>query len=148
MEMTRIPVLDGWFTLGDEPALLGRLCRRCGTYAFPPTSHWCPNPACGFDELDTVELSKRGTIWSYTDARYEPPPPYVTTSEPYVPFAIAAVELATEQMIILGQVANGYGVEDLHVGSAVEIVLEPLETREGTEYLVWRWRPTAGRDSR
>ena len=38
-------------------------------------------------------LSRRGTIWSYTDARYQPPPPYVPPPGDYEPFALAAVEL-------------------------------------------------------
>ena len=80
------------------PALIGSRCRTCGTYVFPPTLIACPNPDCSSTsaEIDatfeTVELSRRGRIWSYTDARYEPPPPYVA-SDPYEPFCLAAVEL-------------------------------------------------------
>ena len=35
-------------------------------------------------EHDRVELSRRGRVWSYTDARYQPPPPYVPATDPYV----------------------------------------------------------------
>ena len=56
-------------------------------------------------------------MWSYTDARYQPPPPYVPGAEPYEPFALAAVELEAEGLVVLGQVAAGYGVVDLTVGA-------------------------------
>ena len=140
---TAVPVIDGWFTTGEAPALIGRRCPQCGTYQFPPTGQWCPNPVCTSDTLETVELSRHGRVWSYTDAQYRPPAPYVARAEPYEPFAIAAVELERERMIILGQVADGFGVADLHVGTPVELVVEPLDSDGDTVRLVWRWRPVA-----
>jgi uncharacterized protein len=108
---------------------------------FPPTGEWCPNPRCDSDELETVPLSRYGTVWSYTDAQYQPPPPFVPRTDPYEPFAIAAVELDAERIIVLGQVADGFGVADLAVGTRVELVVEPLETVDDATTLVWRWRP-------
>ncbi len=49
----------------------------------------------GFDE---VELSRTGTIWSYTNACYKPPAPFVA-ADPHVPYAIAAGQLEKEQMV-------------------------------------------------
>ena len=132
------PVIEGWFTTGDEPALIGRRCPACGTYQFPPTGEWCPNPACSSTEMADVELSRRGRVWSYTDAQYKPPAPFVAMTEPFEPFAIAAVELEQERIVILGQVASGYGVGDLQVGSEVEVVVEPLDPSGA---VVWKWRP-------
>jgi uncharacterized OB-fold protein len=93
--------------------------------------------------METVPLSRTGRVWSYTDAQYQPPAPYVPRSDPYQPFAIAAVELENEQIVVLGQVADGFGVADLHVGSLVELVVEPCETADEVTKLVWRWRPVA-----
>jgi uncharacterized protein len=134
------PAVEGWFTTGPEPALLGSRCTTCLTVYFPPTpvdqKGFCRNPSCDGDEFESTELSRRGTVWSYTDAQYQPPAPYVARSEPYQPFALAAVELA-EGITVLGQVADGYGVADLRVGAEVELVVEPLDDR----LLVWRWKP-------
>ena len=80
-------------------------------------------------------------MWSYTDAQYAPPAPYVATSEPYTPFAIAAVELQAEGMVVMGQVATGYGVDDLEVGAPVELVVETLFEDDDHEYTVWKWKP-------
>ncbi len=75
------PAVEGWFTTGDEPALLGSRCTTCTTVYFPPTGidggGFCRNPACDGEEFEQAELSRRGRIWSYTDAQYQPPPPYI-----------------------------------------------------------------------
>jgi uncharacterized protein len=136
------PAVEGWFTGGDAPALLGTRCRACGTVFFPRETAFCRNPACAGEELDEVPLSRTGTVWSYTDARYQPPPPYIPAADPYEPFALAAVALEVEGLVVLGQVAAGYGVDDLTVGAPVELVVEPLHTDEdGTVRTIWRWKP-------
>jgi hypothetical protein len=140
---TRVPVLEGWFTLDEvAPALLGSRCTTCGTWAFPAEQSFCRNPKCEGTEFEVVELSRRGTVWSYTDARYQPPPPYVA-ADPYVPFALAAVELAAEKMVVMGQVVPGVSVDDLSVGDEVELVLDTLYEDDDHEYLVWKWRPVS-----
>ncbi|HEX6235844.1 MAG TPA: OB-fold domain-containing protein [Acidimicrobiales bacterium] len=135
------PAVEGWFTLDGDPALLGTRCRACGTVVFPPATGFCRNPHCSGTELDEVRLSRRGRVWSYTDARYAPPPPYVPRTDPFEPFALAAVELEAEGIVVLGQVADGYGVDDLAVGAPVELVIEPLFVEDGIERVTWRWRP-------
>jgi uncharacterized protein len=90
-----------------------------------------------------VQLSRTGRIWSYTNACYQPPPPYVA-SDPFVPFAIAAVELESERMIVLGQVAAGVELAQLRVGMPLELVLETLHTEGSTDKLVWKWKPCGG----
>jgi len=92
--------------------------------------------------FETVELSRRGRIWSYTDARYQPPAPYVA-ADPYVPFCLAAVELADEKLVVMGQVVGGVTVDDLAVGKEVELVVETLYSENDGDYLVWKWRPVA-----
>lgn len=140
-DKTRVPAVEGWFTTGpDEPALLGTRCRTCGSYFFPRQATFCRNPACRGTELDEVPLSRTGTVWSFTDACYQPPPPFIA-ADPYVPFALAAVELAAEQLVVLGQVVAGVGVGDLAAGMQVELVLDTLYEDDDHEYLVWKWRP-------
>ena len=151
--MTSTPVVDGWFTTGEEPHLLASRCTTCSNVVFPPVSadagaaaFYCRNPACDGEEHVAVELSRHGTVWSYTDAQYQPPAPYVPQSDPFEPFALAAVELP-EGIVVLGQVAAGYGVGDLKVGDEVELVVETLEAGDGDEapdLLTYRWKPVGG----
>jgi uncharacterized OB-fold protein len=137
---TRSAAIEGWYTLDDPPHLLGSRCRSCGTFFFPRLSTFCRNPSCEGTAFEDVELSRTGRIWSYTNACYQPPPPYVA-AEPFVPFAIAAVELAAERMIVLGQVVTGVDVAQLKVGMPVELVLETLYSEGTTDKVVWKWKP-------
>lgn len=139
---TPVPAIEGWFTLDPErPALLGSRCTSCHSVFFPREEMFCRNPACRGREFDEVELSRRGTIWSFTDNRYQPPPPYVSP-EPFEPYAIAAVELEAEQMVVLGQLVPGVDLAELHAGQPVELVLGTLYSDDDHDYLVWKWQPT------
>lgn len=143
MAKTKISAMDGWFTLDEAaPALIGTRCKGCGTYFFPKETVVCRNPRCFSTELEEVELSRRGRVWSFTNNCYPPPEPYVA-SDPFEPYAIAAVELEAEKMVVLGQLADGISVDQLEAGLEVELVLEALYEDETNEYLVWKWRPTA-----
>jgi uncharacterized OB-fold protein len=143
MSTTAGPAVEGWFTTDAEPHLLGTRCTSCGTVFFPRASGFCRSPECRGREFEEVALSRRGKVWSYTDAQYQPPAPYIPAADPYEPFALAAVELADEQIVILGQVAKGYGVDDLEVGAEVEVVVEPVYELDGVEHLIYRWKPVA-----
>lgn len=137
------PAIEGWYTMdADQPKLIGTQCQSCNTYYFPKQTQFCRNPSCNSEEFVEVELSNRGKIWSYTNASYQPPEPYVA-ADPFVPFAIAGVELEKEQMIVMGQVVSGVGVEQLKVGQEMELVLETLYEDEETNKVVWKWRPVA-----
>lgn len=142
--MTANPVVEGWFTTGAEPTLLASRCTTCSNVVFPPVAEdsvaFCRNPACDGEKHASLALSRRGTVWSYTDAQYQPPAPYVPAADPYVPFALAAVELP-EGLVVLGQVADGYGVADLRVGAEVELVVETLDADDTGERTTYRWKP-------
>ncbi len=140
---TAVAAIEGWYTLDDPPHLIGSRCLTCGTYFFPRQGSFCRNPACAGVTFEAVKLSRTGRVWSYTNACYQPPPPFVA-AVPFVPFAIAAVELAAERMIVLGQVSAGTEVADLAVGMEMELVLEPLYTEGTQEKLIWKWKPMRG----
>ncbi len=55
----------------------------------------------------------------------------------------AAVELAAEQMVVMGQVVPGVGVDELNVGDEVELVLDTLYEDDEHEFMVWKWRPVS-----
>ena len=142
----REPAIDGWFADDDTgvPHLIGSRCPQCGTYVFPPVlsrgSNNCPNPACDGNELEQVQMSRRGALWSYTENRYAPPPPY-RAPDPFVPFAVAAVELADEGLIVIGKVVGGTLAADLKIGMQMELATMPLYTDDdGVERIVYGWR--------
>jgi uncharacterized OB-fold protein len=137
---TARPAVEGWFTTGEEPRLIGVRCPACATFAFPPRPGPCPDPRCDGDALEPVELSRTGTLWSYTENHYAPPPPF-PAREPFEPYAIAAVELAAEGLVVLGQVARGVPAADLAIGQPMRLGLDVLFRDDDGDRLVWVWEP-------
>lgn len=141
------PVVHGWFTDPADPGgfrLLGTRCEGCGSVFFPREDHFCRNPACAGTVLTEVPLSRRGRVWSYTDMRYRPPAPYVSDpGRDWEPFALVAVELAAERMVVLGRAAPGVTTGDLAVGAEAELVPGTLDGGAGDVRLTWCWRPVA-----
>lgn len=143
MSKTEAPAIEGWFTMDRErPHLLGTRCKSCQNVFFPKETSYCRNPACNGTEFDEIELSRTGRLWSFTNNCYAPPEPFVA-DDPFEPYAIAAVELEAEKMVVMGQVTAGVSVEELEAGMEMELVLETLFEDDDNEFLVWKWRPTA-----
>ena len=139
--LSRVPALEGWFTMDEEkPHLLGNQCSSCKTYYFPKAKNFCKNPHCDGEQFEEVPLSRTGKVWSFTNASYQPPAPYVS-ADPFVPFTIAAVELEKEKMIVLGQVVAGVNPSDLKAGMEMELVLDTLFVDGETEQVTWKWKP-------
>jgi len=70
--------------------LLGLKCKNCGTTIFPPKA-FCPG--CGKPELEKIEMTKSGTLKSFTVIRVAPEgfkPPYI----------VAIVELPEGPMVM------------------------------------------------
>ncbi|WP_328908962.1 zinc ribbon domain-containing protein [Streptomyces sp. NBC_00234] len=153
MSHTRTPVVAGWFTedcTEEDFRLLGTRCSGCSTVSFPREDGFCRNPGCPGGEPAEVQLSKQGTVWSFTDGRYRPPPPYVSDPDvPWEPCTLVAVELAAERIVVLGQAAPGVGIADLTIGMTVEAVPGVLADAVGSEDLraTWNWRPVPTPDS-
>jgi hypothetical protein len=61
--------------------------------------------------------------------------------EPFEPYAVVAVELNEEKMVILGQLADGYSAADISLGQEMELVLGTLFEDDENEYMIWKWRP-------
>lgn len=139
---SQVPAIEGWFTWppSGEPALLGSRCRSCGDYFFPRVTV-CRNPRCMSAEVNTVPLSRRGKLWTYTINYYQPPPPYVAP-KPFVPYATAVLELENEKMKVQGMVSSSVNLDALKIGMEMEVVLEELcRDGEGRQVMVWKFMP-------
>lgn len=58
-----------------------------------------------------------------------------------MPFAIVAVELEKEKMVVLGRAIDGVDAKAIRVGDEVEVVLESGYQVEGVDQLIWKFRP-------
>ena len=90
--------------------------------------------------LETVPLSRRGRVWSFAVNHYAAPPPALSP-DPFEAYAVAAVELDEERMVVLGRVAEGSDLAGLRVGQQMEIAVEPIIP--GADESVWKWKPVA-----
>ncbi|MFT5441906.1 MAG: putative OB-fold protein [Myxococcota bacterium] len=138
----QVPAIEGWFTTGPKPQLIGSQCSECSTYFFPKESTYCRNPGCQSKEFAEVHLSRVGTIWSYAEHFYKPPAPYIA-DDPFEPYTIAAVELAEEKLVVMGQTAKGVKHSDLKAGMQVELVVERTYDIDNVEHTMWKWKPVA-----
>ena len=137
---TQVPAVDGWFTLGDEPALLASRGAETGSYFFPKNLAFSRNPVAPTEDLNEVELSRRGRIWSWTTNHYQPPAPNMA-ADPFVPYTVVAVELIEEQMVVLGPLVADADPSTLSVGTEVELTLGTLYEDDEHEYMIWQWKP-------
>ncbi len=141
MTKTRVPAVEGWFTMDERaPALLGARGEETGSYFWPTTLAISANPGAPAEAREPVTLSRRGRLWSWTTNHYPPPEPYVAP-DPFEPYTVCAVELETERMIVLGQLATGADPVLLRAGMPMELVLGPLFEDDEHEYVVWQWAP-------
>ena len=114
---------DGSGKLG---VLLGMRCRVCGVTVFGPAT-FCQS--CTGADLEPVELSGQGTLYSYTIVRAPPagwPGP--------TPYALGEVELP-EGPHILAEVVD-CAHEALRIGMPVRLALRTVGERA-----VYKWRP-------
>lgn len=144
MAKTRVPAVEGLFTMDEaNPRLIGGKAPN-GSYCFPKDLGGT-DPYSPLGDIEEVQLSNRGRIWSYTNSCYPPPPPFVSRHEPFQPVTIAAVELDAEKMVVLGQVVEGVGVDALKVGMKMELVIETVPDKTEPEgKVVWKWKPVEG----
>ena len=117
---------------GTQGVLLGFRCRDCGGHVFGPAIY-CQG--CTSVELEPVELSKQGTLYSYTVVRV-PSPGWPGP----VPYVLGQVELP-EGPQVLAELIDCPETA-LRIGMAVELALQPVKAGEGdTEKAVYKWRP-------
>ena len=140
----RIPAVDGWFTMDEaNPALIAKRGTESGSYFWPPTMAVSANPSAPFETREPVELSRSGRLWSWSTNHYQPPEPYVPNGPDgsFEPYTVCAVELETEQMVILGPLATGADPADLTIGMTMSLVLGELFTDDGHEHVIYQWAP-------
>ena len=123
----RVPVAEGLFTGPDErPRLIGSRHKSTGVVSFPfdPSS----------DEVERIELSRTGRLFTWTTQQFVPPsPPYTgdTTAEAFTPYAVGYVELP-EGVLVEGRLTES-DPDRLSIGQEMEVVIVPFRTEAATD---------------
>ena len=132
MPTTPVPAVEGWFTTDEEPHLLGHPLHHLRHGVLPEGDRVLPQPGVpgprvrrgrAVPHRHGLELHRRPV----PAAAALHPAGRASTSRSPSPRS----SWPTEQLVILGQVAKGYGVDDLAVGATVELVVEPLYELDG-----------------
>lgn len=117
-----VPVIDGLFEVtAGEPVLLGARCLGCGTIYFPSTDY-CRNPDCRAKQVEGCPLPTRGTLYSYTVQRYQPPPLFLM--DDWSPYAIGLVDLGSG-LQVMGML-DGIALHEIRIGMALRLIAAPL----------------------
>jgi uncharacterized protein len=127
----------------DEPRLRATRCEPCGFITFPPQDA-CPR--CGSDAVSPTDLSRRGTLWTWTRQRFQPKnPPYLgrEPADEFVPYGVGFIELPEGR--IEARLAGDVD-QELRIGMPMELTVVPFTTDEdGTEVLTYAFRPVEER---
>ncbi len=117
---------------GTQGVLLGTVCKSCGVHFFG-SPRFCLK--CTSGDLQPVELSKEGILYTFTIVRV--PPPGWQGSVPYI---LGAVKLP-EGPSITSEVVD-CPEEALKVGMPMELTLRVGgKDKEENEVVVYKWRP-------
>jgi uncharacterized OB-fold protein len=124
------PVRDGLFTDGDDPHLLGAICRTCGNQHFPRTDN-CP--FCGADTVEACDLPSTGRLWAWTTVTAAPP----GYGGP-VPFGFGVVELG-EGLRVVTRITEPDPTA-LHAGQPMRLVIDDVGG-DGESITSWAFAP-------
>ncbi len=140
--MTQVSVQDTVLIgIPDAPRLIGGKCPDCGNYVFPMQKD-CPK--CTGDQIEKVELSTKGVLWTWTIQGFPPKsPPYIGETDPenFEAYGVGYVELPGEVKVEARLTEND--PTRLQVGMEMELTVVPLALdEEGNEVVTFAFRPT------
>jgi uncharacterized OB-fold protein len=136
----QVPVKEGMIKLptkpDEQPSLLGSRCLSCDEVYFIRRSR-CEQ--CQSENLEHIELSRNGKLYSYSIMYYPAPPPY-KPADPFVPYGLGWIELP-EGLAVMSHLTEN-DPNKLRVGMEMELVVEKLEEDEaGNEVMYYKFRP-------
>ncbi|NPV28023.1 MAG: Zn-ribbon domain-containing OB-fold protein [Firmicutes bacterium] len=128
-------------SVGARYRLEAQKCKKCGIINFPPKGVCI---ACGdSNEFELVQLSGKGTIYSYTIiSGGGAPPEFAEEAVVRGSYPVAVVELA-EGPKVIAQMVDAKR-EDLEIGKPVEMVTRKIYTEEGVIRYGYKFRPASG----
>lgn len=129
---SHVPFRPKLMRFGDgRGVLVGGRCRACGA-AYFPAPEVCAR--CGGLELEPIDLSRQGVVYTYTVVRQ-------STPEFQTPYVLVYVDLP-EGVRVLGQLV-GCEPETVRVGMPVEVVFQEVgKDPQGRPVIGWRFQPT------
>jgi uncharacterized OB-fold protein len=132
-------IAEGLFRVdGDRAVLLGSRRRSSGAVKFPAERAELLD---GTDDIEPLELSTEGTLFTFTTQEFAPPLPYKGKRAPeqFQPYVVGYVELSDGLLVetlIVDAVAG-----DLRIAQGMVSTTTTLETADGQSFLTYAFRP-------
>jgi uncharacterized OB-fold protein len=136
-------IAEGLFRVdGDRAVLLGSRRRSTGVVKFPAERPelFDGSPDTQAD-IESVELSTEGTLYTFTTQEFAPPLPYKGNRDPktFRPYIVGFVEL--QEGLLVESLIIDATAADLRIGQRLVSATTTLETEAGESFLTFAFRP-------
>jgi uncharacterized protein len=135
-------ITEGLFRVdGDRAVLLASRRRSSGVVKFPAER---PELFDGDPEIqgdiEAIELSTEGTLYTYTTQEFPPPLPYKGNRHPNVfqPYVVGFVELP-EGVLVESLIVGA--TDDIRIGQRLISTTTLLDTADGQSLVTYAFRP-------
>jgi uncharacterized OB-fold protein len=137
-------ITEGLFRVdGDRAVLFASRRRSSGAVKFPAerAELFDGDPEIR-EDIEPIELSTKGTLYTYTTQEFPPPLPYKGDRNPKVfqPYVVGFVELA-EGVLVETLIIDATAAE-LRIGQPLVSTTTTLETADGQSLVTFAFRPT------
>lgn len=136
-------IAEGLFRVDDGRAVLfGSRRRSTGVVKFPAERPELFDGTPDIQEdIEPVELSTEGTLYTYTTQEFAPPLPYKGNRSPEVfqPYVVGFVELA--EGVLVETLVVDVNPADLRIGQSLVSTTTTLQTADGQSLLTFAFRP-------
>ena len=137
-------ITEGLFRVeGDRAVLFASRRRSSGVIKFPAerAELFDGDPAIQ-DDIEAIELSCEGTLYTYTTQQFLPPLPYkgIRDPEAFTPYAVGFVELA--EGVLVETLIVGAAIDELRIGQPLVSTTTELQLADGGSVLTFAFRPT------
>ena len=136
-------ITEGLFRIdGDRAVLFASRRRSTGVVKFPAERpELFDGDAEIQEDIESIELSTEGTLYTYTTQEFPPPLPYKGNRDPKVfqPYVVGFVELA-EGLLVETLIVDVTPAE-LRIGQRLVSTTTTLETADGQSLVTFAFRP-------
>jgi uncharacterized OB-fold protein len=136
-------ITEGLFRVdGDRAVLFASRRRSSGAVKFPAERPELFDGDPGIrEDIEPIELSTAGTLYTYTTQEFPPPFPYKGNRDPKVfrPYVVGFVELA--EGVLVETLIVGAAAADLRIGQPLVSTTTTLQTADGQSLVTFAFRP-------
>ena len=133
-------IAEGLFRIDDggRAVLFGSRRRSSGLVKFPGER---PELFDGDSDIEPIELSTVGTLYTYTTQEFPPPLPYrgVRTPDAFEPYIVGFIEL--DEGVIVESLIVNVTTDEVRIGQSMVSTTTDLKTADGQALTTFAFRP-------